>query len=324
MPGGGPHSVAAGQVTDDSEMMLCQLQGIVKGIEENPTKNATENVLSIPHISEMYKQWFNTNPFGIKETIRIVFNTITCGLSPKVASTVMAHSESNSSLMRIMPMAVWASSLKDAKEVCDALIADTDLTHANRLVKSATFIYGMALYYLLNQPTDKNRGRKAFDLAFELSETAEGNFEDPDTNETCKQWLYMSEELANSIATEEEANQDQEAKRIDELVKCREKCGWIQRAFVLAFYFLLKHSLVPPSDAFYQDSIKLTIKQGGDTDTNACIVGGMVGALVGIKSLPQDMLGKLLAYDCTSGQGVQRPEFLSVKTQALPNIAKLL
>ena len=62
-------------------------------------------------------------------------------------------------------MAVWASSLKDAKDVCDALMADTDLTHANRLVKSATFIYGMAMYYLLNQPTDKNRGRKAFDLA---------------------------------------------------------------------------------------------------------------------------------------------------------------
>ena len=68
--------------------------------------------------------------------------------------------------MRIMPMVVCASSLKNPKDVCDALIADTDLTHANRLVKSATFIYGMALYYLVNQPTDKNRGKKAFDLAF--------------------------------------------------------------------------------------------------------------------------------------------------------------
>ena len=34
----------------------------------------------------------------------------------------------------------------------------------------------------------------------------------------------------------------------------------------------------------------MTIKQGGDTDTHACIVGGLIGALVGVKSVPEDML----------------------------------
>jgi len=28
------------------------------------------------------------------------------------------------------------------------------------------------------------------------------------------------------------------------------------------------------------------IRQGGDTDTNACIVGGVIGSIVGFKKLP--------------------------------------
>ena len=35
----------------------------------------------------------------------------------------------------------------------------------------------------------------------------------------------------------------------------------------------------------YFESIKETISLGGDTDTNACIVGGMVGAYVGISNI---------------------------------------
>lgn len=32
----------------------------------------------------------------------------------------------------------------------------------------------------------------------------------------------------------------------------------------------------------YYDTMKDIISRGGDTDTNACIVGGLIGALVGI------------------------------------------
>lgn len=61
-----------------------------------------------------------------------------------------------------------------------------------------------------------------------------------------------------------------------------------------------------------------TIRLGGDTDTNGCIVGGMVGALVGIHNIPEHMINKLLKFDCTS-EGIKRPDFLSVKRN-IPNI----
>lgn len=67
---------------------------------------------------------------------------------------------------------------------------------------------------------------------------------------------------------------------------------------------------------------------GGDTDTNACIVGGIVGAAIGyngIRKFGALYIGKIFQFDCvhmTKQQGVPRnvtvknttrPEFLSVK-----------
>jgi ADP-ribosylglycohydrolase len=38
--------------------------------------------------------------------------------------------------------------------------------------------------------------------------------------------------------------------------------------------------------------------EGGDTDTNAAIVGGLFGALVGYKGLPQEWKEKIMSFDC--------------------------
>lgn len=40
--------------------------------------------------------------------------------------------------------------------------------------------------------------------------------------------------------------------------------------------------------------IKKIIERGGDTDTNAAIVGGMMGAITGFKNLPQKYLKKMM------------------------------
>ena len=54
------------------------------------------------------------------------------------------------------------------------------------------------------------------------------------------------------------------------------------------------------------------IREGGDTDTNAAIVGGMVGALLGVKQLDETMVKKVLTFDCTrESNRRRRPEFLN-------------
>lgn len=60
---------------------------------------------------------------------------------------------------------------------------------------------------------------------------------------------------------------------------------------------------------------------GGDTDTNAAIVGGMVGALQGASSISDGMKMPVLARGSDS-PGILRPAFLT--TKALPTICKQL
>lgn len=72
-------------------------------------------------------------------------------------------------------------------------------------------------------------------------------------------------------------------------------------------------------------SIRHTIQLGGDTDTNACIVGGMIGALVGITNIESKFVDTLLEFDCTDNSlSHQRPEYLSVMKYAVPYIHKLI
>jgi len=55
---------------------------------------------------------------------------------------------------------------------------------------------------------------------------------------------------------------------------------------------------------------------GGETDSNAAIVGGMIGALVGVKKMPKVAIDKLFSFDCTDEKNKgawKRPGFLSVK-----------
>lgn len=60
---------------------------------------------------------------------------------------------------------------------------------------------------------------------------------------------------------------------------------------------------------------------GGDTDTNAAIVGGMIGALHGASGIPDSMKMPVLARGINS-PGISRPAFLA--TDALPTLCHQL
>ena len=98
--------------------------------------------------------------------------------------------------------------------------------------------------------------------------------------------------------------------------------GFIKHAIVLTYYFLLVHSQKGDSLTYYS-TIREVISLGGDSDTNACIVGGMMGALLGFKALDENMVKTVLSCDVTQ-EGRIRPSWLSVGQTAVPNIKKLI
>jgi len=68
-------------------------------------------------------------------------------------------------------------------------------------------------------------------------------------------------------------------------------------------------------------AIQETLHGGGDTDTNACIVGGLIGAACGASAIPDEM--KLAVLHCDTHQGKHpRPSFLH--TTQVPELTKRL
>ena len=79
----------------------------------------------------------------------------------------------------------------------------------------------------------------------------------------------------------------------------------------------------------YQKCIKLVIAQGGNVALNASIVMGMIGALIGVKRIPKNMIDKLLSFDCTNETNTTlvahpREEFLSFMMHGLVNLESLI
>lgn len=91
--------------------------------------------------------------------------------------------------------------------------------------------------------------------------------------------------------------------------------GFVAHALWLAFYHLRRRST-------FAAALRHALAACGDTDTNACIVCGLVGALHGASSIPEDLRSKVEGYrplppgqgpppgDFTPGVGCERPERL--------------
>jgi ADP-ribosylglycohydrolase len=71
--------------------------------------------------------------------------------------------------------------------------------------------------------------------------------------------------------------------------------GWYFHSISCCFWFLYRIS--KGEVLSYFEIIKETINLGGDTDTNAAIVGGVVGVLYGVDSFPSEYLNKLLTFN---------------------------
>lgn len=92
--------------------------------------------------------------------------------------------------------------------------------------------------------------------------------------------------------------------------------GFLYIAFFWGFKYLKKN--FP-----YNDAMSDILLRGGDTDTNAAIVGGLLGAAQGINAIPYDWVLKVANYDATikhDKYGRVRPEFLSPQHHLIPLI----
>jgi ADP-ribosylglycohydrolase len=191
-------------------------------------------------------------------------------------------SKANGSLMRATPLGIWGYRL-DANVLAQYARQDSALSHPNPSCGDAVACYVLAIARLLQVPGDRH---KAFAYAMQWASTF--------ANDEVKSWLLLAQEGRD--------------------IPYYPQAGFVKIAFVHAFRQLLL-------EASYEDALYETLLGGGDTDTNACIVGGLLGAACGAHAIPEDLKEPVLS--CHTDYGMHpRPDWLC--TTSLYELAKQL
>ncbi len=235
------------------------------------TKNNNKKLNVDDFISKRYIDWFKSSPFDIGSTTRNAFQSAT-NKSEMIRNAYIYNqsSLSNGALMRCIPIAAYAFKNELTEdEIFDLVCKDVKLTHSQQTVANLVFLYIMILIYLYNELDWDNIKVKL--------------------NELCK---ILGDERINDIF---------ENYHKYEQVNVYRQMGWDQHAFSLVLYTL-------ENNFEFIDAIKFVLGKGGDTDTNAAIVGGVMGAKFGYKAIPLDYLVKLLKCVPNHNRGAFHPK----------------
>ncbi|OMJ95016.1 hypothetical protein SteCoe_1714 [Stentor coeruleus] len=231
-------------------------------------------------IGKYYKDWIISKPFDIGRTTALALRplmNVTDNFWSCASESARIHnkdSQSNGSFMRSSPLAVFCRKLTFA-ELKEVVIDDVCMTHSNKIVQDTECLYIRFISYLIQNPKDKDNA--IIDLFNCLNEV---------DNENTRKWI-------------QDAFSSQPMNTNDQM-------GWVKIAFDYAFKQIRKHEIN------FTQAISEILSLGGDTDTNAAIVGAMIGAYVGYDNLNDDWKKKVEGFDSMSMRGIQREgEFLN-------------
>jgi ADP-ribosylglycohydrolase len=300
MPGGGSLRVGPGQITDDGELTLA-LWSVLR--ERGPAQG-----FPLEAMAKAYAAWYASFPFDIGRTCSLAFDMLHEWVhdEKKELTYVLRSihemsrlSEANGALMRVTPIATWWVShpLRMYGGVCVEQTAqfaaasaeeDASLSHPGRVTRDANAVYTYAMTLLL--------------LGCSPAETVE------------RVEIMVRKRCAEVQRWVEESKKEWEG-----LSDARVLIGHVRHAFVAALWFLRRPEIG------YEEAICMVLQRGGDTDTNAAIVGGLVACY---QPIPEAMKAAVARFDClieTNSSmdlhraiGRQRPKEYSVKYQMGP------
>lgn len=229
-------------------------------------------------VARSYRAWCLSRPFDIGIATH---NALGQGdlEDPEIADICLGRarlrnhaSKANGCLMRATPLAVWGCN-QDIPSLVNAAKADCQLTHPNPTCQVATAAYVVAIRHLILN-SDDHHGAFASAEAVVAAE--------------------CNEEVLGFLANAKAGT----------LPAFYPQAGFVGIGFTHAFHHLWQQST-------YLDAIKTVLAGGGDTDTNACIVGGLIGAREGVGKIPETMLEAV--QKCDVREGRNRPAWLQTR-----------
>ncbi len=247
-----------------------------------------EGALDTDALAAAYRRWIDSRPFDVGIATSNAFADETGGTSGAAtaarAAASNAGSKANGALMRATPLGVWCHRMPAASAGV-AAARDSALSHPNPSAQGANAAYVTAIAHLVAHPGDAEGAVKAAESVL----SAGG----PPYAEAAS-WLAQA--LSGLLEP------------------YHPQAGFVKIAFTHAFRHLAARTP-------FSEALEETLLGGGDTDTNAAIVCGLLGALHGIGGIEPALWLPVVGCDTTQGAHT-RPAWLAAGR--LPALAAAL
>lgn len=219
--------------------------------------------------AQSYIDWLASEPFDVGNTTRQALLGPLLQLGSSTAQACKAHasisSQANGALMRVAPIGIAAHGRPDLA-ACWARL-DAQLTHPHPVCQEANAAFAAAIAVAIQGADRKGMFESALSV---LAKSEEGEL--------------IRGLLVAAASGERPADYQRQM-------------GWVLIALQNAFYHLMAGDSAVAA-------ITETIMQGGDTDTNACTVGALLGSVGGIASIDWGFVGAVVS--CRPHQQAER------------------
>lgn len=260
MMGYGTYNMPPGTFSDDSSMMFCLAESLCNGYNVND-------------IAEKFQMWMHEGywtadgeVFDVGISTRKAINRLRVVKNPIEAGSTAESDNGNGSLMRILPLAIFTKDLS-IDERCEIVKEVSSITHAhNRSVLACIYYIEFALNVLDAENLEEAYLNTNFWLKLFLEE-----------NEIYKnEFTYFERILSGKLIDLKE----------DEI----KSTGYVMDSLEASIWCLLHTNS-------YKDCVLKAVNLGHDTDTIACIAGGIAGIYYDAETIPTNWIEQLARVD---------------------------
>ncbi len=284
MRGHGVFDKPAGSWTDDSSLILATIDGLSKCLENKKEENSSLNeIIDYEIIMKNFSKWLNEGeftPYGYAYDIGGAtmdgIQRYDNGTEPILSGGIGERDNGNGSLMRILPIAFFIYCLSqnhsfEEKDKMEAVHNLSSLTHRHKRTQIACGIYvNIALEFLENH-----------DSTLSLEELIANGIN------KSKEYYYNDASFENQLHHFDRVF----SLNIQNLPRDEIKSGgYCISSLEASIWCLLNNEN-------YRDTILEAVNLGYDTDTTACIVGGLAGIYYGYEDIPDDWINQLAKLD---------------------------
>jgi ADP-ribosylglycohydrolase len=198
-----------------------------------------------------YVAWYRSGPFDVGGTTRRAFGAPPDPSRPAAAQLeerANGTSEANGSLMRVSPLGVFGWSLEPGL-LAGMAAQDSRLSHPNPVCQAACAVFTHAIAFAVRTGAP---AKEVFEEALAFARSSS-----------------LAAPVVDSL----------ELARQDAPGDFMRHQGWVRIALQNAFFQLL-HA------ASFEAGVVDTVMRGGDTDTNGCIAGALLGSVHGAGAEP--------------------------------------